>query len=211
MHVVVIGASKGIGLEAVSGALKAGHRVRAFARSADRIALRHANLEKRRGDALASADIEDALEGIDAVIQTLGVRARDLMAPVTLFSRATRVLVPAMEERGVRRLIAVTGFGAGDSRRAIGPLQLAPFRLFLGRAYDDKTVQERIIEESSLDWTIVRPGVLIPGPASGRYKALAEPSQWRNGFISRADVADFLVRQVTETKYLRKAPVLVAL
>jgi putative NADH-flavin reductase len=210
MHLLVIGASKGIGLEAVAAALKAGHRVRAFARSADGIAVRHANLEKRRGNALKQADVEAALEGIDAVIQTLGVPARDLIGPVSLFSEATRVLVPAMERRGVKRLIAVTGFGAGDSRVAINWLQMGPFRLFLGRAYDDKTVQERIIKESDLDWTIVRPGVLIPGPASGRYKALAEPSQWRNGFISRGDVADFVVKQVAATQYVRKAPVLVA-
>ena len=211
MHVLVIGASKGIGLEAVSAALKAGHRVRAFARSADRISLRHENLEKRRGSALEPADVDAALEGIDAVIQTLGVPARDLMGPVTLFSAATRVLVPAMERRGVKRLIAVTGFGAGDSRVAISWLQMGPFRMFLGRAYDDKGVQEQIIKASALDWTIVRPGVLIPGPASGRCKVLAEPSQWRNGLVSRADVAEFLVGQIASTEYLRKAPVLVSL
>ncbi|RBP16497.1 putative NADH-flavin reductase [Roseiarcus fermentans] len=210
MHVLVVGASKGIGLEAVSVALRAGHRVRAFARSADAIALTHANLEKRRGNALDPADVEGALDGIDAVIETLGVPVRDLMAPVTLFSEATRVLVPAMERQGVKRLIAVTGFGAGDSRVAINWLQMAPFRLFLGRAYDDKGVQERIIKESGLDWTIVRPGVLVPGPPSGRCKALTEPSQWRNGLVSRADVADFVVKQVTSTQYLRKAPVLVS-
>lgn len=209
VHVLIIGASRGIGRETVKAALSAGHRVRAFARSAYRLGVADPNLERRRGDALNPADIDGALEGIEVVIQALGVRARDLMAPVSLFSGATRILVPAMEKRGVRRLICVTGFGAGDSRSAINCLQRAPFKLFFGRAYADKDVQERLIKDSQLDWTIARPGVLVPGPASGRYQVLAEPSQWRNGIISRVDVADFLVTQITATQYLRQAPVLV--
>ena len=99
------------------------------------------------------------LNGIEVVLQTLGVSVGDLFRPVTLFSHATRVLVNAMESRGVKRLICVTGFGAGDSYASISFLQLVPFRLVFGRAYDDKSVQERLIKQSSLDWTIVRPGV----------------------------------------------------
>ncbi|MBM3408638.1 MAG: NAD(P)-dependent oxidoreductase [Betaproteobacteria bacterium] len=208
-NVLVIGASKGIGLETVGVALKAGHRVRAFSRSGGRLSVAHPGLETRRGDALNPDDIDGALEGIDVVIQALGVASRDLISPVTLFSNASRILVPAMERRAVRRLISVTGFGAGDSRAAINCAQRVPFRLFLGRAYDDKDVQEQLIKDSTLDWTIVRPGVLVPGPASYRYKVLVEPAQWRNGFISRADVADFLVKQVAATEFLRRAPVIV--
>ncbi len=208
-HALVIGASKGIGLETVKVALAAGHRVRALSRSAGRLSFSHPGLETRRGDALDTVDIDGALEGIDVVIQALGVTARDLMSPVSLFSEASRVLVPAMERRAVRRLISVTGFGAGDSRNAINCAQRVPFRLFLGRAYDDKDVQEQLIKDSMLDWTIVRPGVLVPGPASYRYKVLVEPAKWRNGFISRSDVADFLVKQVTETQLFRQSPVVV--
>jgi putative NADH-flavin reductase len=195
----------------VKAALAAGHRVRAFSRAADRLGFSHLRLETQRGDALNPVDVDGALEGVDVVIQALGVPARDLMAPVSLFSEATRILVSAMERRAVRRLISVTGFGAGDSRTAINCLQRLPFQFFFGRAYGDKDVQERLIKSSQLDWTIVRPGVLVPGPASGRYKVLGEPAQWRNGFISRSDVADFLVKQVTATQYLRQAPVIVRL
>ena len=96
------------------------------------------------------------------VIQTLGVSVGDLFRPVSLFSQSTRVLVSAMESQGVKRLICVTGFGAGDSYASISFLQLVPFRLVFGRAYDDKSVQERLIKNSSLDWTIVRPVRLVP-------------------------------------------------
>jgi putative NADH-flavin reductase len=207
--VLIIGASKGIGLETSRQALKAGHRVRALARSAAGIALSDANLEKVRGDALNRQDVEAALRGMDSVIQALGVRVADMLRPIHLFSDATRILVSAMEGQGVKRLICVTGFGAGDSRASISCLQRVPFRLLLGRAYDDKSVQERIIKESSLHWTIVRPGVLTNGGRTGRYKTLVEASQWRNGIISRADVADFLVRQIEDPVYVGKAPVLV--
>ena len=83
-----------------------------------------------------------------------------------------------------------------------------PFRLILGRAYDDKDRQEQLIQASNLDWTIVRPVVLTSGPPSGRYKALLDPESWRGGFISRADVAHFLVQQIDDEAYLGKTPVL---
>jgi putative NADH-flavin reductase len=209
MRVLIIGASKGIGLETTRQALKAGHQVRALARSAAGIPLSDPNLEKVRGDALKTRDVEAALKGIDVVIQTLGVGFGDLFRPVRLFSDATRVLIAAMEAQGVKRLISVTGFGAGDSRDSISALQRAPFLIVFGRAYDDKSLQERLIKDSALDWTIARPGVLTGGPRTGRYKVLAEASQWRNGMISRSDVADFLVRQIDDRRYVHQAPVLV--
>jgi putative NADH-flavin reductase len=205
-HVLIIGASKGIGLETCRQALNAGHDVRAFARSAAGITLTDAKLEKVRGDALNRQDVETALHGMDVAIQVLGVRLSEMFQPIHFFSDATRILVSAMESQGVKRLICVTGFGAGDSRASISCLQRVPFRLFLGRAYDDKSVQEVMIKRSSLDWTIVRPGVLTNGSRTGRYAILGEASQWRNGFISRQDVADFLVRQIEDRAYIHKAP-----
>ncbi|NJL07895.1 MAG: SDR family NAD(P)-dependent oxidoreductase [Methylacidiphilales bacterium] len=208
-RVLIIGASRGIGLETVRQALDAGHRVRAFARSADKMALSNPALEKMNGNALARADVEAAVRGVDAVIQVLGVAAGALFRPVRLFSDATRILIAAMEAARVKRLIAVTGYGAGDSRASMSLLQRVPFQILLGRAYADKDVQERMIKASALDWTIARPAVLTNGARTGRYKVLVEPTTWRNGVISRADVADFLVKQIEDRSLLRKAPVLV--
>ena len=209
-HVLVIGASRGVGLETVQAALKVGHRVRAFARSASSIDFADEGLERFSGDALNASDVAAALEDVGVVVQALGMPFRDLFRPVHLFSGATNVLVPAMERKGVRRLIAVTGLGAGDSENAIGLLQRVPFRIVFGRAYDDKSVQEMRIRKSGLEWTLVRPGVLTGGARTGRYRVLDEPARWRNGIISRADVADFIVRQIDDRGYLGKAPVLVS-
>jgi putative NADH-flavin reductase len=209
VKVLIIGASKGIGLATTKAALAAGYEVRAFARSAAAMPLSDPRLEKMPGDATSPQDVEAALADVDAVIATLGVGLGDLIKPVHLFSDATRVIVAVMTEKSVKRLVCVTGFGAGDSRTSIGLLQRVPFQIVFGRAYDDKTRQEDLIKQSGLDWTIARPGVLLNGPKSSRYKVLREPSSWRNGIISRASVADFLVKQIEDRAYLRAAPVLV--
>src|SRR5579883_3306216 len=158
--VLIIGASRGIGLETVRRALDQGYTVRAFARSASEIPLTHAQLTKLNGDALNAKDVAAALQGVDAVILTLGVKpsARMLTGPVRLFSDATRVLITAMETVGIKRLICVTGFGAGDSREHLPLVQRLPFEMLLGRIYADKGVQEMMIRRSSLSWVIARPG-----------------------------------------------------
>ena len=209
MRVLIFGASKGIGLETTHQALVAGHDVRALARSAGAIAISNSSLEKMRGNALKTRDVEAAVVGVDVVIQTLGVGLGELFRPIHLFSDATRILITAMKKQSIKRLICVTGFGAGDSRASISCLQRLPFQVVFGRAYEDKTLQEQLIKESELDWTIVRPGVLTNGPQTGHYQILPEALQWRNGVISRANVADFLVKQIEDRASIGKAPVLI--
>lgn len=210
---LVVGASRGIGLETVKAALLAGHSIRALARSAARIPINNAALDKISGDALDSDTIRNALQTVNVVIQTLGVdiEPRAIFERTTLFSQSTRTLVDAMKAVGVKRLIAVTGLGAGDSRGHGGLLyDTVVFPLLLKRVYDDKDVQEWIIRSSGLDWTIVRPGLLTNSPATGRYRVLTVPQDWRFGRISRADVADFLVRQVDDRALIGTTPLLIS-
>ena len=145
------------------------------------------------------------------MIQTLGVKTGPEMVVrgTTLFSKATRVLIEAMQAEGVSRLVALTGFGAGDSRNQGGCLYDLGFNAFLGRVYDDKSVQEHLIRSSDLAWTIARPVILTDHPATDRYRVLLDPAEWGPGTIARADVADFLVKQVASEDYLHKAPVLI--
>ena len=209
---LVIGASRGIGLETVKRALEAGHRVRAFARGAASIPLEAPALVKIAGDALDKTRVAAAVAGADAVIQSLGAPKgpQSILSGTTLFSQATRILIEAMRESGVRRLLTVTGLGAGDSRGHGSFLYDAIlFPLILKRVYDDKDVQEQMIKASGLEWTIARPGLLTSGPATGQAHALVDPKDWRAGSISRADVADFLVREAFERRFVSKTPLLI--
>jgi putative NADH-flavin reductase len=211
--ILVIGASRGIGLETVKTALRAGLSVRALARSAASIPIADAALDKVSGDALDRDTVRNALLDVDVVIQTLGVdfSPRLIFEGTRLFSESTRILVDVMKAAGVKRLITVTGLGAGDSRGHAGLLYDAIlFPLLLKRVYDDKDVQEWIVRSSGLDWTIVRPGMLTNGPATNQYRVLTAPKDWRFGVISRADVANFLERLTNDRALIGTTPLLIS-
>lgn len=209
---VVIGGSNGVGLECVKDALSRGHEVTMFARSASRSGLSHERLLTVDGDALITADVIQALSGADAVMQTLGVpfNLKLFTGPITLFSESTKVLLNAMSSEGVSRLVTLTGFGTGDSKTAVSALERPGFNLVFGKAYADKSEQERMIKASDLDWTIARPGVLRNGSKTGKYRVLTDPKDWRNGVIRRADVADFMVGAAESSDHVGQAPVLIS-
>jgi putative NADH-flavin reductase len=207
---LVIGASSGIGLATVQAACESGLSVTAFARRASQMPFSHNALTKIDGDALVATDVNHALQNIDAVVLSLGVpfNLRLFTGPITLFSAATKVVLQQMQKVGVQRLVCITGFGAGDSIRAIHPLQRIGFNLVFGRAYGDKSIQEEQIVASNLQWTIARPGVLTNGMRKP-YQILTQPDTWRNGIISRANVADFVVSAIIEESYIGQSPVLI--
>jgi uncharacterized protein YbjT (DUF2867 family) len=194
---LILGATSGIGRLAMQEALRRGHKVRAFARSADALEPRE-NLETMAGDALNPDDLSAAVEGVGAVIYALGIRERFAMLweEERLFSASAGLLIASMKAAGVSRLVAITGFGAGRSREAMSAIEKLGHGAVLGRVYADKSRQETLIMKSSLDWTIARPVILTNRPASGRTRVLVDPKDWRNGLISRADVAAYLIDAV---------------
>ncbi len=209
--ILVIGASSGIGLQVCKVALQHGYEVTAFSRHATDMPLQHDNLTRFDGDALNYADVFDAMRDADVVIQALGVpmNIRLITGPITLFSRSTEVMLKVMHEKKVRRLLAITGFGAGDSINSIHPLQKIGFKMIFGRAYMDKDIQEQLIKESGLDWTIVRPGMLTNSRCQKTFRVLKYPSEWKNGVISRINVADFLISSIDDQDMLGASPVLI--
>jgi len=196
-RVLIMGATSGIGAAAVDEALKRGFIVRAFARGAGNMTVRD-GLEPHAGDATNPDDVRAALDGVTAVIYALGIRERLAMLweEETLFSETTRVLIDAMQDAGVRRVIAVTGFGAGRSKDALSSLEKLGFNAVFRKPYADKDRQEEMLMASGLDWTIARPVILTNGARTGTAKVLREPAGWRNGLISRKDVAVYLVDAV---------------
>jgi len=209
VKLTVIGASRGIGRKVVDYALERGHQVRALARSADKMDVSADGFEPVSGDATDPEVLARAVEGVDAVIFALGA-PRDIrvLMTTTLFSTTTQALIPAMQDAGVRRLLVVTGFGAGDSYPKLSTPEKITYKLLLGRAYDDKAVQEDLIKASDLDWTIARPGILTDNAMTGKYNVFVAPETWRQGVISRADVAHFLVHAAEDGSHIRETPAL---
>jgi putative NADH-flavin reductase len=208
--ILIIGATSGIGACTVREAAARRIPVRAFARGAAALDASEF-VEPMAGDALKAVDLGRALAGCSAVVYALGIKERLAMLweEETLFSETTRLLISQMRAAHVTRLVAVTGFGAGRSRKAMSALERVGHNAFLGRPYADKDRQEALIMDSSLDWTIVRPVILTNGRPSGRANVLSDPSTWRNGLISRSDVARVLIDVVEDGSHVR-ADVVVA-
>lgn len=209
LHITILGATSGIGRCALDEAIRRGHTVRAFARSADALP-EQPRLERCAGDATNPQDVAQAIADADAVIYALGIEKKlaKLWQEVTLFSQSTQVLLQEMDSAGIRRLLVVTGFGAGRSKAAMSKLEQLGHHALLGRPYADKDRQEPMIMSSDLDWTIVRPVILTNAARSGKYKALREPAEWRNGLISRADVACYLLDAIEQNEDIRRDIVL---
>lgn len=197
--ILIMGATSGIGALTVTEATGRGLPVTAFARSASKLSSSDL-LTPFAGEALSSADVVAALSGARAVIYALGIKERLAMLwqQETLFSESTRILLAAMQSTGTKRLVVVTGFGAGRSRSAMSALERVGHRAILGRPYADKDRQEALIMASDLDWTIARPVILRNGPKTGNIRVLRDPDTWRNGLVSRADVASYLVDAVQD-------------
>jgi uncharacterized protein YbjT (DUF2867 family) len=207
MKVLVIGGTRGIGREVVAAAHSAGHELTLLARNAERISLPVTGVRVVVGDARDADDIERAVAGQDAVVWTVGVAPT--RRPVHLFSRSTQFLLAAMTKHGVLRLMCVTGIGAGDSRGHGGFFYdriLQP--LFLKSIYEDKDRQETLLRASDVDWTIVRPGTLTNGPATGLARALTYLEGVTAGKVSRADVAAFIVKNLQTDDFRRTAVLL---
>lgn len=128
---------------------------------------------------------------------------------VTLLSTATEALVAEMERLGVRRLVCITGLGAGDGRGHGGFLfDHVIMPLLLRNAHADKDRQEATVRRSGLDWTLVRPMVLIDAPATNKVEALIDLARVHGGSIPRSDVARFIVGELSERRWLRQKPLI---
>ncbi|MEH2276048.1 MAG: SDR family oxidoreductase [Nostoc sp.] len=207
MRILVIGATGPTGQQIVEQGLAQGHEVTALVRNPDKFEMQHNSLQIVKGDILDSASL-DAVQQQNAVISSLGTKKISLES-VTLFSEGTEKLLQAMKRHSVKRLICITGLGAGDSK-GHGDLLYDKLilPLILKRIYDDKDRQEAEIRQSNLDWVIVRPGILTNDPAKGNYRVLTDLTGVTAGKISRADVADFVLQQLTSDRYLNQTPLI---
>jgi putative NADH-flavin reductase len=201
-RIVIFGATGGTGQELVSQALKANYTVTAFARSPEKLNVSDTNLKVIQGDVLNLEDVSRAVENQDVVLCCIGAPPSDKSM---LRTKATVNIIEAMEKQGINRLICQSTLGIGDSKIFLPwhwKFIIVP--LILKKAFKDHEIQESKIENSKLDWTIVRPAGLTNGEKTGRYKQNFAYSDNIKVKVSRADTAHFMLSQVDDNQYLHQ-------
>jgi putative NADH-flavin reductase len=205
MKVIVFGATGGIGRLLVAGALELGHAVTAFVRNAQSLEARD-GLRVVQGDIFDPQAVGDAIDGHRAVFSALG--ARTLKAEPVL-SRAIPLIINGMHFHMLDRIITVGAAGAlypaGKYQAPITNVLFAIARATLLRhPMADQRAQERLLAASDLDYTIVRPLRLTDDAATGTYRVLPDAVPSSSRHISRADVADFMLQQLTDPRFHRR-------
>ena len=209
MKIVVFGASGGMGIKVVEQALEAGHIVTAFLRTPSKIAIQHPNLTLFQGDVMDAAAVENAIAGQEAVLSILGPTRPPEPGMNSMLETAAKNIVAAMQKHGIRRIISTTGAGVPqpeDQPKAADRLVSAMLNILQKNFVLDASANVKVIQASALDWTIVRFPRVTDGARTGKYR-VAYIGKDSGTQISRADGADFVLRELTEKKWVKKAPV----
>lgn len=207
MKLVIFGAAGGTGRIVVEQALAEGYEVTAFDRHPAALNIEHPKLKLVQGDVFKSDDVEKAVEGQDAVICVLGVPPT---VTIPVCSAGTENIVEAMQKYGVKRFICQSAFAVaaldGEWTEVPWMVPLLTLSPKVKAMFADKVRQEKIVRQSDLDWIIVRPARLTNGPGTGHYTSGDPLHIGMNAKITRADVADFLLKQVSDNTYVHSAP-----
>ena len=206
MKIVLWGATGLTGREVLDQALEGGHEVKAVARNPEQIELEHTNLTVVRGDALNPKSVQEAVAGGEFVISTLGSGAtlKQARKPTTIYSEGFANIVAAMRKHGIRRFIALLSVGTVPDpnepfihKRFIRPLIRAN--------YDDMKKAENVLAGcDDLDWVVIRPMRLMNTPRTGKYRTAVDFLPPGGVEISRADVAEFILKQLYTSEHLRR-------
>ena len=204
MKLTIFGASSATGKLLVEKSLEAGHEVTAFVRDVSNLRIRYEKLKVIAGDALNPVQVEDAVKGSAGVLSTLGPKGK----PSVMAAESTKNIVDAMEKHGVKRLVivSVAGIAVPDDKRGFNLIDVL-IKLLLKDVFVDRENQIAVLESSKVDWVAVRVSRLTDDAATGSVRAIfGNPSPGMK--VTRADLADFMLKQLTENQWLKKAPIL---
>jgi putative NADH-flavin reductase len=205
MKLLVIGGTGKTGRELIKQGIAEGHIITAVVRKPKKIKYSHPNLIVLEGNVLILESFEKAVQGQDVVISALG--HKKFFLKTTILSRGTENIISAMTKNEIKRFICITSLGINDSRFKLGlyyTLFTIPFILFF--YFLDKSKQEKLIMNSDLEWTLVRPGQLTNGKKRTIYKHGSNVGHYvLTKMISRADVAHFMLNLLNTNTYLKKS------
>ncbi|MFT3752259.1 MAG: SDR family oxidoreductase [Paludibacter sp.] len=205
MKIVIFGATGKTGTLLVEQALNKGYEVVAYIRKRGPVFNGHPNLKIVVGRLNETLRMKDAITGADACISALGSGSLTHRSPDIVHGIGN--IVSIMESAGVRRFIYMSSIGAGDSRLLIAqPSRFFVVNILLRVPIADHNANEKRISSSNLNWTIIRPGVLTDGAITGSLKSGTDISPLKKSrSISRANVASFILDQLSDETYLKKA------
>ena len=209
MKVIIFGATGFSGQGILAEALKQGHKVTILVRDASKIPIRHQNLTIVEGNVLNTQTVASVLHHQEAVIQCLGVGGKGDGKPSTFISDATKIIVDEMQKQNIKRLIAMSNVGAGNSI-AFQPwfftkIILPYFMKWLKVIIEDKNRMEPIIMNSNLDWTIVRCPNIVDKPAKGTCNATLDGKGLKLS-VTLPDLSKFMVEQLKQKAFIKQAP-----
>lgn len=205
MRVTIFGATGRTGQHLVEQALAAGHDVTILARDPSKVKIAHEHLHVLQGNVQDAALVDRAVSGADAVISVLGPTHNK---PTFEISAGTDNIVAALQKGGVRRLIVSAGAAVGDPNDApnlFNHLIRILLKLAARYVYEDMVGVVAKARASDLDWTVVRVPMLTDDPRTGKIR-IGYVGKGVGSRINRADMADFMLRQLTDNAYLHKAP-----
>ncbi len=206
MRITVFGATGGTGRQLVEQALAAGNEVVAYVRNPSKLDIENGHLTVVQGELTNEELIEKAVKRVDAVISLLGPRGGSKNNPLT---HGMQNIIAAMKKQGVRRLIISSTLSAkdpNDKRTLRVKFSVNLVKLTMHAAYEDIVSVAETVRNSDLAWTIVRLNLLNNKPKSGKVKVGYVGSGELGTWISRADIADFMLNQIQDTKYVQQAP-----
>ncbi|WP_261567893.1 NAD(P)-dependent oxidoreductase [Frankia gtarii] len=198
MHLAVFGGTGHIGRHLLEQALQQGHTLTALARDPGRLTA-HEHLRAVAGDVRDADAVKEVVAGSDAVLSALGQRG----VRSTVCTDGMRTILPAMDAHGVHRLVAVSCYGVADSRRR--DLYNAIAWVAIRSLMRDKEGMEELLRASDTAWTVVRPAILTGGEHTGQYRTGTELLLTVTSRVSHADVADFMLAQLTSDTLVRRA------
>jgi putative NADH-flavin reductase len=206
MKVAIIGATGKTGYQTMLKALDLGHSVTAVVRDPGSIHLQHERLQLNQADVMERLEmLEDALTGQEAVISTIGI-STGLNSKISLYSKGTANIIKAMHKKGVKRLTLISSIGIDETRDPNVPFifQDVFFPLIFSNSAADMREMEKNVTSSNLNWTIARSAGLVNKPPSWQYRVVIAPSLPRPYTMGRADLADFMIKQLGNPEYFNK-------
>lgn len=207
MKILVIGGTRGIGKELIHLLIEEHFEVTVLVRNPVKVTLENPHLRIIQGDVRDAVKVSEVARGQDGICSSIGVPIT--FKPVDLFSTAAANLTAAVKENPGQKLVVVTGIGAGDSKGHGGFLYDAIFKpLLLRTIYEDKDREEALIQESGVEWLLVRPAGLTNGIRTGNYRVINDLSGVVAKRISRLDVADFIVKQLKDSTHFGQTPLI---